>query len=269
MSTQRPVTEDDLQAYVDDVLAPAERRRIEAYLDQHPDVAQRIGDYAGQRDALRQVLGGIAAEPVPPELSLAGLIEAHQLREREARKAGAVRRSDWRQAAAGLALLFAGGGAGWALHGVEAAPTGGAAVLAQEAADSYAVYAPDHVRPVELKAEASAELVNWVSGRLRHPVSVPDLSQAGYRFMGGRLVATAHGPAALFLYDDDRGTRLAMLVRPMAIDKDMPMSEHAMGTTGGVAWAEKGIGYSLVGSAPASALHPLADQVRRQIDGDA
>ena len=63
MSMERPVTEDDLQAYVDDVLAPAERRRIEAYLAAHPDVARRVGDYAGQRDALRQALGGIAAEP--------------------------------------------------------------------------------------------------------------------------------------------------------------------------------------------------------------
>jgi len=261
MSMERPVTEDDLQAYVDDVLAPAERRRIEAYLEQHPDVAQRIGDYAGQRNALRQALQGVAAEPIPPELNLAGLIEAHQLRER---RRGAGRWAGWRSAAAGLVLLLVGGGAGWMIRGIEP-PPGGIVALAREAADSYAVYAPDHVRPVELKADASAELVGWVSDRLKHPISVPDLSHAGYRFMGGRLVATAHGPAALFLYDDDRGTRLAMLVRPMAVDKDMPMSEQAMGETSGVTWADKGIGYSLVGSPPASFLHPLADEVRRQI----
>jgi anti-sigma factor RsiW len=53
---------------------------------------------------------------------------------------------------------------------------------------------------------------------------MPDLAASGYRFMGGRIVATAQGPAALFMYDDDRGTRLVMLARPMAADQNQPMT---------------------------------------------
>jgi anti-sigma factor RsiW len=93
---------------------------------------------------------------------------------------------------------------------------------------------------------------------------VPDLSAAGYRFMGGRLVPTPHGPAALFLYDDDRGTRVAMLVRPMPVDGSVPMAAETRGMVAGVTWADQGLGYGLVAAAAPALLRPLADAVRRQ-----
>ena len=41
MSTDK-ITEDMLQAYVDEQLAPAERLQVETHLASHPDVAARI-----------------------------------------------------------------------------------------------------------------------------------------------------------------------------------------------------------------------------------
>ena len=70
----------------------------------------------------------------------------------------------------------------------------------QEAAASYAVYASDKRRPVELWAVQRDDLVRWLSNRLNRPIAPPDLSVAGYQLLGGRLVATGHGPAALFIY---------------------------------------------------------------------
>ena len=78
-------------------------------------------------------------------------------------------------------------------------------------------------------------------------------------------IATPHGPAGMFMYDDDHGTRIAMLVRPMEIQGDTPMSEGSHGPVSGVTWAEQGLGYTLVGAKPADVLHPLADEMRRQI----
>ncbi len=92
---------------------------------------------------------------------------------------------------------------------------------------------------------------------------MPDLSAAGYRLMGGRLVATPHGPAGLLMYDDSRGTRLVMLMRSMAEPGDAPMCEHQSGLATGYAWAEDGLGYSLVGPADLAGLHPLANEIRR------
>ncbi|WP_394843895.1 anti-sigma factor [Pendulispora brunnea] len=251
----RPITEEDLQSYVDQALDPVRRAEVNEYLDRHPDIAQRVEGYSHQRDALREAFAPVAQEPIPPRLHLARLMEA-----RRRSYAGS-----WRLAAVSVFLLALGGAAGWSLHDAVVPGSAGVASLAREAAESYAVYEPDPVRPVEIRADGREELLGWVSQRLQHRIAVPDLAKAGYRFMGGRLVATSHGPAGLFMYDDDHGTRLVMLVRPMVLEQDSPMSQHTVGEVNGFAWADKGMGYSLVGRTSAGVLHPLADQIRRQI----
>jgi anti-sigma factor RsiW len=256
MTAGRPISEDDLHAYVDIALDAPRHGEVETYLAQHPEVGQRVRGMIAQRAQLRAALAPIAQEPVPPELSLARLVEAHRR----------PRIVSFRAAAAAVLLLAVGGGAGWYGHAMTQQPSSGIAALAGEASDSYAVYASDHTHPVELGAGDRAELVSWMSDRLQHPVAVPDLSDAGYRLMGGRLVATDHGPAALFMYDDDHGTRLVMLMRQMATDKNMPMAPDTRGSTSGFTWARDGVGYSLVGPKPLDVLHPIADEVRRQVD---
>jgi len=250
----RPITEDDLHAYVDQALEPERRREVTAYLDDHPDVARRIGAFAGQRDLLRAALAPIAEEPLPAALNLARIIESHRRR---------PSRLSW--AVAAMLLVCIGSAAGWIMRGALQTSPGGLVALAQEATASYNVYAPDHERPVELHASDTAQLVQWVSGRMHRPVKVPDLATSGYRLMGGRLVATAHGPAAMFMYDNDHGSRIVVLTRLMnGTDENAPMTPQAKGDVAGFAWADGGIGYSLVGQSPPDSLRPLANEVRRQ-----
>ncbi len=166
-----------------------------------------------------------------------------------------------------MLLIGLSGTGGWALRGMSDPRPEGVASLAQEAVDGYSVYGPDHIRPVELRATDTDELVRWASQRLGRPIAVPRLEAAGYRFMGGRLVSTAHGPAVLLMYDNDHGTRLVMLTRPMAIDRDAPMRPLSRDGVNGFVWASDGLGYSLVGPAEPAVLHPIADEMRRQIAG--
>jgi anti-sigma factor RsiW len=258
--TMRPITDDDLHGFVDQRLEPKRLAEVRAFLAKHPEIAARIDGYAEQRESLRAALGPIAEEPLPSQLNIARKIEIQRHPHRA---------PWWASAAAAMALVLAGAAGGWSLKSMSQRPAEGVASLAREAADSYAVYAPDHIRPIELRASDRAELVAWVSQRFGRPIAIPDLSSSGYRFMGGRLVATAHGPAVLYMYDDDHGTRLVMLTRPMATEQNMAMSPLAQGAINGFAWADHGIGYSLVGSPPAEALHPIADEARRQIAHDA
>ena len=240
----RPITEDDLHAYVDSALEPERRAEVASYLADHPDVAKRIAAFADQRELLRAALAPIADEPLPAELNLSRIIEGRR------RRASPL----WWAVAAMLLLSFGGVG-GWAMRGSLEPAQGGLAALAQEAALSYKVYAPDRVRPVEMRASDGAELVQWVSSRLGRPIKVPDLASSGYRLMGGRLVATAHGPAAMFMYDDDHGSR----------DQDAPMTAHSNDSVAGFAWADGGMGYTLVGRSVAESLRPVANEVRRQV----
>lgn len=250
----RPITEDDLHAYVDNVLEPERRAEVGSYLADHPDVAKRVSGFADQREMLRTALAPIAEEPLPAELNLSRIIGNRRRRPAPA----------W-WAIAAMLLLGVGGLGGWVVRSTLETSSSGLAALAQEAAYSYNVYAPDRVRPVEIRASDAAQLVQWASGRLNRPVRVPDLASSGYRLMGGRLVATQHGPAAMFMYDNDRGGRVVVLTRPMSsADQNAPMMAQSNGSATGFAWADSGIGYSLVGEAPAETLRPVANEVRRQ-----
>ncbi|MCS0497661.1 anti-sigma factor [Ancylobacter sp. MQZ15Z-1] len=258
----RPISEDDLQAYVDGRLDPARRGEVEDYLDTHPEAGARVAAYMDQRDQLRAALGPVVEEPVPSELNLAHLVEERR-RGRHDRFGRSAR--SWRDLAAAVVLLGIGLAGGWVVHGRVAGPAEGVGALASEAADSYSVFAADRVRPVEIAAADSSDLVSWTSDRLRHPVKIPDLKPSGYRFMGGRLVPTAHGPALMLMYDDDKGTRLVMVTRPMAADRNALMSQTRTGDLTGFSWARDGIGYSLVGPVAPGDLHPIADEIRRQV----
>jgi anti-sigma factor RsiW len=251
--SQRPISEDDLHAYVDRVLEPERQAEVASYLEAHPDVAKRVTAFSDQRDLLRTALAPIADEPLPAELNLSRIIENRRRR-----------RSPAWWAVAAMLLVCIGGAGGWIVRGSIETPTIGLAALAQEATYSYNVYAPDRVRPVEIRASDSAQLVQWASNRLHQPVKVPDLATSGFRLMGGRVVATSHGPAAMFMYDNDHGERLVVLTRPMTTDQGAPMTPQKSGDVAGFSWADSGMGYSLVGQSPTEALRPIANEVRRQ-----
>jgi anti-sigma factor RsiW len=250
--SNRPITEDDIHAYVDQLLEPERRAEVAAYLEAHPDLGRRVGGFSDQRALLRNAFAPIADEPLPAELNLSRIIEDHRRR-----------LSPWRAVAAMLLIGFGGIG-GWVARGSMPISSNGLAALEQEAADSFKVYAPDRIRPVEVRASEGAQLEHWLSNRLKQPIKVPDLTNSGYRLMGGRLIATSHGPAAMFMYDDDRGDRLVVLARPMAVELNAPMKPQSRSDVAGFSWADGGMGYSLVGRPATESLRPIANEVRKQ-----
>ena len=54
-------------------------------------------------------------------------------------------------------------------------------------------------------------------------MNLPDLSAQGYRLIGGRMVPTPEGAALMFMCDDDFGSRLVLLTRPVAVDRHRSM----------------------------------------------
>lgn len=249
-----PITEDDLHGLIDGQLPATRQVEVEAWLDRHPEAVARVDAWRRQGEDLRAVFAGVAEEATPARLNVRTLAAGRR-----------SWRGDWRGAAAAVVLLAAGGAAGWTLHGWNSPEPGrGIEALAQEAAASYAVYASDAERPIEIPASDRAVLDQWVSHRIGRPVRAPDLSGSGFRLLGGRLVATPNGPAGMFLYQDDGGARVAMLVRPMEIDKTAAMRRRVQGATEGYAWADGGLGYSLVAAQGAEGLAHLSREARRQ-----
>jgi anti-sigma factor RsiW len=251
----RPISEEELQALVDDRLDHAQLAYVARYVQEHPDVARRVAAYRDQREALRKALASVTAEPLPPALDLQALI-AQRL---------AQRRMPWRAAAAVLLAFVLGGAGGWYLRFGAPEPTLSISLLSEQAVANHMVYTADKRRPTELGADQRDDLARWVSNRLNHKVAPPDLTADGYTYIGGRLAATPDGPAGLFMYDDKQGVRLTVFVLPLNGAENSPMQHVESAKVDGVAWIDKGIGYTVVGKLPQPELQRLADQVRQQL----
>jgi anti-sigma factor RsiW len=247
-----PIAEEDLHAYVDGLLDPERRAAVERYLQTNTETAERVAAYAAQRQELRAALSGRVRDPIPPNLNLARLLE-DRLRHR---------RRPWRAAAVIALAVGLGAGAGWFAG---RRPATGITAIAQEAANSYAVYAVDKRRPIEVWATQKDDLTRWLSNRLNRPVSPPDLSSLQYQLLGGRLVATPHGPAALFMYENPRGVRLAIYVRPMSDGQTTPIEATDVHEVDGCTWIERGVGYSLMAAEPYDKLEELARLARQEL----
>jgi anti-sigma factor RsiW len=255
------VPEEEVHAYVDGQLDPERMAAVEQLLQSDAEAARRVAAYRAQRAALRAAFPRPDAEPVPAALDVARLVRDRAAAPRRLRFTG------WRIAAGLLIAFMVGTGGGWLVRGTmpEQAMTGLPA-LAQEAVVNHVVYAADHGRPVELRAAQQADLIRWLSNRLHRPLMLPDLEDKGFRFMGGRLVATRRGPAALLMYDDDHGTRLTVYARPMSQPEQS--RTVAIGEDGarGYAWVCGGLGYAVVGDDQATGLDAVAKSVRNQVD---
>jgi anti-sigma factor RsiW len=257
---ERPISTDELQAYVDDRLDADRREVVERYLDTRPDLARLVATYRAQRDGLRAALSPLAEVPIPPELNLNRLLET-RLRQRPA----------WWRAAAGMMLaLSLGGAAGWYLGTSPRQSRNQLAMslLQQQAMASYVVYAEDRRHPIEVPISEREHLSQWLSNRLHRSVAPPDLSALGYRLLGGRLVATEHGgAAALFVYDGENDQRLSLLLRPMAPELHAARTDVAQGQLNSCAWITSGMGYAVVAAASDQILDQIADRISKQAAG--
>jgi len=199
MNTQKdPITETDLHAYVDGLLSEECKAEVDAFLSTHPDEAERLRWYQGQNQALRAMFNPILEEPIPPELMPAT--------------------KPWRfptmRHAALIACFAAGIFAGWWLRDMKTGEPTEARVLVKEAALAHLVYTPEVKHSVEVWADQEEHLVQWLSKRLGAPLKAPHLSHLGYRLVGGRLLPGSGGAVAQFMYQNEKGKRLTLYLRP-------------------------------------------------------
>jgi anti-sigma factor RsiW len=187
-----PVSEAELQAYVDARESAERRPAIEAWLGAHPEEAQRVAAYRLLGERCRETYAPVLAQPVPEEL-LAVLHRAPRRRTRLARAAMA--------AAALLAL-------GLGLYLVPEPPS----EIVRRAEVAHVVYAAEVQHPVE--ARARKELLDWLSARLHMEVKGPELGTAGLVFIGGRLLPGESAVAALLMYEGQNGQRVTLYWGP-------------------------------------------------------
>ena len=250
MTPGTPIGDDDLQAWVDRRLPPDRRDAVEAYLAAHPDVAGRLARYVVQDTGLVAALQPKFEEPIPARLRIDAL-----LARRRSRMTGHLAK-----AASLLLVAGLGAAAGWAGHGWTSQGTQLRAATANAVA-AYETFTVEARHPVEVRADEGAHLVQWISNRLERPITPPDLSPLGWRLMGGRVLPTAHAPAAQLMYDDDHGTRLTVYVQPMGIDGE-EFRYTQKGEIRTIVWAERRLALVVTGKVSEAGLMAVAKRVR-------
>ena len=266
MSSDLPITEADLQAYVDGRLAQARCAEVETWLTTRPDEAERIVQLRGQRDALRAFYDPVLDEPVPDRLM--------RLAARGPRARGVALAAGW------VALgLLAGVLAGWQLHAWESsripAMSEGASI-ARRAAVAHATYSPEVRHPVEVAADQQGHLVAWLSKRLGAPVRAPKLEVAGLSLVGGRLLpgegdpsaGPQPAPVAQFMYQGGKGQRVTLYVRTEARDHGETAFRFAReGSVSVFYWIDRNFGYALSsGDLDRAELLRVANLVYKQLN---
>jgi anti-sigma factor RsiW len=253
----RPVQEDELHAYVDDRLDATRRVEVESHLQANPVLRRRVEGWRRQAEALREALAFRLHEPAPSSLHLGRLLE-----QRTVGRQRGLFGNLWRVAAAMVLTLGLGAAAGWTARGMQR--MGEVTRLGMEAAAAHSVFGADPTRPIEIGPQNRPELVAWIDRKLHRTINVPDLSAQGYRLIGGRVLSTMVGAAAMLVYDDDHGGRITVFLQPMRSDT-ATMQRVSSGAANGYAWIDAHMGYGVISDGEYS-LHGLADQVRQAMD---
>lgn len=194
-----PVTEDELHALVDNELPADRRAAVENWLETHPDDAARVAAWRAIGHALHRRYDAVADEAMPARLELDRL---------------ASRPRQWMIAAAAAVLLAfaAGGGVGWYARDASAAvasETDPVSTMRDEALAAHRLYIGEVRHPIEVRAEEN-HLLPWLSRRIGITLRAPDLSKFDMKLLGGRLLPCVDGPAALLMYENEKGERVTL-----------------------------------------------------------
>ena len=132
---------------------------------------------------------------------------------------------------------------------------------------AHAVFVPEIRHPVEVAADQEAHLVGWLSKRLGAPLKTPKLEEAGYRLVGGRLLAGENGEVAQFMYENSTRNRLTLYVRREAPKQGDTAFRYAREKDIDVFyWTDSRFGYALSGDTGREDMLRLATVVYRQHD---
>ena len=253
-SFRDPPSEEEINRYVDGVADERSCALIERWLEDEPDELRRVDDYLRLNEALHVAYRKPPGDPQPP-----ALIRIEQQLSRRL----ALRRLTWRfrigrpvfaclgGAAVVAGMIWFGSSLVWHM------PPG----YAGEAVEAHLLFAPEQERPVEIPGNRRAELVTWLSKRVGVPVSLPDLSDAGYHLLGGRLVTNDKKPAAQLMYSTADGRRITLFITEADGTKQSVAEAFDGEEVRFVCWQDGAASYALVGTEDSALLRSLSERI--------
>lgn len=250
----------ELMAYADGQLGPEAAAIVEARIAEDPEAQATIEAWATQRAEIRAL--ATALDTGPASLRTAAL-------ERELAKA--LQRQGWRarvappqlrRLAASVALVAL----GWSGHWAYSLATGSAAYpgYVAEGIGAHQVFAHDREYPVEFAAADTGAAMGWISAKLERTLAHPALEPLGLELVGTRMLGTREGPLAQFIYEDDNGNRLSLIVAPHPEGRrTAPLRYAGEGDQRVGYWSDTRLDYALVGRAGDLDIREVAAEVAK------
>ena len=255
MSATEPVSDLDLNAYLDGELSADGRLRVQAWLAEHPRDADRLTQLGRVDAAIRSRYGALANEPLPPAMQ--ELLSASRV---------PARSRDWLRIAAAILLLLAGGVAGYVLRGVGIDEPAGRAAFVDDALGAHVVYAAEVRHPVEVAANEEDHLVKWLTKRVGADIRAPLLAERQFRLMGGRLLAAEGAPAAQFMYENASGRRLTLYIRRSGARENTAFQFAKVKGLAAFYWIDRPLAYAIIAELPREELLGVARLVYEQLE---
>ena len=120
------------------------------------------------------------------------------------------------------------------------------------------------MREVEFQAEQIGPLLTWLSRSLDRAVTVPDLTEYGLRFIGGRLFFVNGTPVAQIAYHDHLGRLTAFCFMPNRSGQEQSPSQSQNGDDLHlIDWKDKAYQYVLICFDSFDKLQPAADDLAK------
>ncbi|WP_223461471.1 MULTISPECIES: anti-sigma factor family protein [unclassified Pseudomonas] len=240
-----PPSECDLHAYVDHQLSDADRRLVETFLASNPQMSAQVRAWQLDAQQLRAALSGAMQQPVNPNLDPAVIRQRMQRQSR-------------RHLASAAVLLIAvsfGGFSGWQAREMTLASP---QLPMTDALQAYRLIAQQGLLPADYKVSADGDMQGWLDRYFTQANRLPDLSDAGFKPVSGRLLSTEQGPAAMVVYENQGGQKISFYVRPPG-PKNFLLPRGSRSDDGLQAeyWSGSGYNYAIVSPADTPAARML------------
>jgi len=254
--TNPAVTEADLHAYADGQLPEATRARVEAYLAENPDEAAMVAGWRTQNAGIKNLFAGYEKSR---DTDLQLLTPAEPA-------------SPWKMrsafAAAAVALFALGAVSDRFISPLFERPPlqlAESETLPKQAETAFLVYASEVRHPVEVFANEEAHLATWLGKRLAIPdLKVPDLKSLGFHLVGGRLLPVDGRPGAMFMYEDQGGERLTVIVGRNKENRTTSFRFASAKDVETFYWIDGELGYAVTGKISRDMLRKVAEECYRQ-----
>ncbi|HBR98737.1 MAG TPA: hypothetical protein DD979_15385 [Gammaproteobacteria bacterium] len=246
------INESDLHAYVDQQLSGDRRQAVEAWLEEHPEDAEKVRRWQQQNLAIARQYDTRQWQHTPDHLRPETILQ----RQRHAYVA----------VAASVVLVLCGMVAGWFAHDIHDDGQPLRQSLARSAVMAHQVFTVEVRHPVEVGAHQEQHLVAWLSKRLGHPLRIPSLETEGYQLVGGRLLPSSDGAAAQMMFEDTAGTRVTIYAQRSLTTTQTAFQFSEIDGVNVFYWLDQDISYAVIGAIERAALLDVATLVYRQLE---